>query len=44
VILTESIDEKHRDKGLIPVDLQQRAQWVLFTTTKLEQPLWRIAR
>jgi glutathione S-transferase len=39
--------EKYRDKGLIPTNLQQRAQlnrWLLFTTTELEQPLWRIAR
>src|SRR6266545_2819126 len=39
--------EKYRDKGLIPTDLQQRAQlmrWLLFTTTEHEQPLWRIAR
>jgi len=53
MVLTESIAivlylaEKFRDKGLIPIDLQQRAQlmrWLLFTTTELEQPLWRIAR
>ncbi|HYY37453.1 MAG TPA: glutathione S-transferase family protein [Xanthobacteraceae bacterium] len=53
MVLTESIAivlylaEKYRDKGLIPTDLQQRAQlmrWLLFTTTELEQPLWRIAR
>jgi glutathione S-transferase len=53
MVLTESIAivlylaEKYRDKGLIPIDLQQRAQlmrWLLFTTTELEQPLWRIAR
>jgi glutathione S-transferase len=53
VVLTESVAivlylaEKYRDKGLIPIDLQQRAQmirWLLFTTTELEQPLWRIAR
>jgi glutathione S-transferase len=53
MVLTESIAivlylaEKYRDKGLIPADLQQRAQlmrWLLFTTTELEQPLWRIAR
>jgi glutathione S-transferase len=51
--LTESIAivlylaEKYRDKRLVPTDLQQRAQltrWLLFTTTELEQPLWRIAR
>jgi glutathione S-transferase len=31
---------------LIPADLKQRAElcrWLLFTTTELEQPLWRIA-
>jgi glutathione S-transferase len=53
MVLTESIAivlylaEKYRDKGLIPTDLQQRAQlmrWLLFTTTELEQPLWRMAR
>src|SRR5262245_42936083 len=53
MVLTESVAivlylaEKYRDKGLIPVDAQQRAQmirWLLFTTTELEQPLWRIAR
>jgi glutathione S-transferase len=53
MILTESVAivlylaEKYRDKGLIPIDAQQRAQmirWLLFTTTELEQPLWRIAR
>jgi glutathione S-transferase len=53
MVLTESVAivvylaEKYRDKGLIPIDLRQRAQfmrWLLFTTTELEQPLWRIAR
>jgi len=53
VVLTESVAivlylaEKYRDKGLIPIDLCERAQmirWLLFTTTELEQPLWRIAR
>jgi len=53
MVLTESVAivlylaEKYRDKGLIPIDAQQRAQmirWLLFTTTELEQPLWRIAR
>jgi glutathione S-transferase len=52
-VLTESIAivlylaENYRDKGLMPADLQQRAQlmrWLLFTTTELEQPLWRMAR
>jgi glutathione S-transferase len=53
MVLTESIAivlylaEKYRDKALIPADPQQRAQlmrWLLFTTTELEQPLWRMAR
>jgi glutathione S-transferase len=53
LVLTESVaivtylGEKYRDKGLVPTDLQQRAQlnrWMLFTATELEQPLWRIAR
>jgi glutathione S-transferase len=52
-VLTESIAivlylaEKYPDKGLIPRDLGARAQlmrWLMFTTTELEQPLWRIAR
>src|SRR5262249_17870845 len=53
LVLTESIAivvylaEKYRDKGLIPTELEQRAKlmrWLLFTTTELEQPLWRIVR
>ena len=52
-VLTESIAmvlylaEKYPDKGLMPKDLRDRAQlyrWLLFSTTELEQPLWRIAR
>jgi glutathione S-transferase len=52
-ILTESIAivfylaEKYPEKKLIPTDIWDRAQlnrWVLFTTTELEQPLWRIRR
>ncbi len=52
-VLTESIAaalylaEKYPEKGLMPKDLRERAQvyrWLLFTTTELEQPLWRIAR
>jgi glutathione S-transferase len=52
LVLTESVAivlylaEKYPDKGLIPADLKQRAElcrWLLFTTTELEQPLWRIA-
>jgi glutathione S-transferase len=53
MVLTESIAivlylaEKYPHKGFIPTDLEPRAQlsrWLLFTTTELEQPLWRIAR
>jgi glutathione S-transferase len=53
LILTESVAivlylaEKYHHKGLMPTDLNQRAQvnrWLLFTVTELEQPLWRIAR
>ncbi len=53
LVLTESVAivlylaEKYVAKGLIPVDLKQRAQvnrWILFTATELEQPLWRISR
>ncbi len=51
--LTESIaivlylGEKYIDKGLMPRDLRQRAEfyrWLMFAATELEQPLWRIAR
>jgi glutathione S-transferase len=53
VVLTESVAivlylaEKYPEKGLLPRDLTARAQttrWLLFTTTELEQPLWRISR
>jgi glutathione S-transferase len=53
VVLTESIAivlylaEKYPDQKLIPTELRERAElnrWLLFTTTELEQPLWRIAR
>jgi glutathione S-transferase len=53
IVLTESVAivlylaEKYPDRGFIPKDIAQRAQffrWLLFTTTELEQPLWRIAR
>src|SRR5262249_16105564 len=53
MVLTESIAivlylaEKYPEKKLIPNDLGERAQlnrWLLFTTTELEQPLWRISR
>jgi glutathione S-transferase len=52
-VLTESVAiviylaEKYSERGLIPEDLGQRAEffrWLLFTTTELEQPLWRITR
>jgi len=53
MVLTESVAivlylaEKYPHKGFIPTDLERRAQlsrWLLFTTTELEQPLWRMAR
>lgn len=53
MVLTESVAivvylaEKYSDRGFIPKDLSQRAEffrWLLFTTTELEQPLWRITR
>jgi len=53
VVLTESVAivvylaEKYPDKGLIPAYLRGRAEalrWLLFTTTELEQPLWRMAK
>jgi glutathione S-transferase len=53
VVLTESIAivlylaEKFAEQRLLPADLVARAQaqrWLLFATTELEQPLWRIAR
>lgn len=39
--------DKYPQKGLMPVDLGERAQvyrWALFAVTELEQPLWRITR
>ncbi|MDR3096006.1 MAG: glutathione S-transferase family protein [Paraburkholderia sp.] len=39
--------DKYPEKGLMPVDLKERAQvyrWTLFAVTELEQPLWRITR
>lgn len=39
--------EKYPEKGLMPTNLEQRAQvyrWVLFAMTELEQPLWRMVR
>jgi glutathione S-transferase len=53
LVLTESVAivlylaEKYGDKGLLPAKPESRAQvnqWLLFTATELEQPLWRIAR
>lgn len=53
MVLTESVAivlylaEKYPEKTLIPGDIRQRAElnrWVLFTTTELEQPLWRMRR
>ena len=53
LVLTESVAivlylaEKYSNKGLLPTDLEQRAQvnrWLLFAATELEQPLWRISR
>jgi len=53
VVLTESVAivlylaEKYPEKRFVPSDLVQRAQlyrWLLFATTELEQPLWRISK
>jgi glutathione S-transferase len=53
MVLNESIAivlylaEKYPEKRLLPADLRGRAElmrWLLFTTTELEQPLWRITR
>ncbi|MGF6174267.1 glutathione S-transferase family protein [Ensifer sp. 4252] len=53
LVLTESaaivfyLAEKYAAKGLMPVDLTERAQayrWSLFAVTELEQPLWRISK
>jgi len=52
-VLTESVAivlylaDKYPEKRLLPAGFEQRAQinrWLLFTTTELEQPLWRITR
>jgi glutathione S-transferase len=51
--LTESVAivmylaDKYPAKGLLPKSPKERAQldqWMLFTATEIEQPLWRIAR
>ena len=52
MVLTESVAivlylaEKYPDKGFMPRELRERAEalrWLLFTTTELEQPLWRMS-
>jgi glutathione S-transferase len=53
MVLTESVAivlylaEKYPENTLIPTDIRRRAElnrWLLFTTTELEQPLWRMRR
>jgi glutathione S-transferase len=51
LVLTESIAIvlylAEKCGKFVPADLRERAQlmrWLLFTTTELEQPLWRMAR
>lgn len=53
LVLTESmaislyLAEKYPDKHLLPADPAQKAdvyKWMLFTTTALEQPLWRMTK
>lgn len=47
VAIVMYLADKYPDKGLTPKDPKHRAeldQWLLFTATELEQPLWRIAR
>lgn len=47
VAIVMYLADKYSDKGLTPKDSKHRAeldQWLLFTATELEQPLWRIAR
>jgi glutathione S-transferase len=53
IVLTESVAivlylaQKYPKNGLLPRSVEARArvdQWLLFTATELEQPLWRIAR
>jgi glutathione S-transferase len=39
--------DKYPDRQMIPADLGERAdfwRWLLFVTTEIEQPLWRITR
>ena len=39
--------DKYPDRSMIPTDVAERGQfyrWLLFVTTELEGPLWRIAR
>jgi glutathione S-transferase len=53
LVLTESVAiavylaDKYPEKRLLPADQRGRAEamrWLLFTTTELEQPLWRMAK
>src|SRR5580698_8375133 len=53
LVLTESIAiavylaDKYPEKTLLPAEPRGRAEamrWLLFTTTELEQPLWRMAK
>jgi glutathione S-transferase len=53
MVLTESVAivlhlaDKYPEKRLMPATACKRAQalrWLLFTTTELEQPLWRMAK
>lgn len=53
LVLTESIAisvylaDKYPEKRLMPADLRARAavmRWLLFTTTELEQSLWRMTK
>lgn len=41
------LGDKYPDRGLVPTELAERAElwrWLLFVTTEIEQPLWRLAR
>jgi glutathione S-transferase len=53
IVLTESVAivvylaDKYPGKRFLPADPRGRAEamrWLLFTTTELEQPLWRMAK